>query len=235
MVQKHPWDLAKAHKYLNDLCDANSANTVPTPPEVSFVFTYTMKPHGSNDPLLPGLVFDNSGVGEPRVVELQVRKTMKRPAAAAMKRPAAAPLKRPAAAKVQKKPAAAAALAGEPPQDDEEDDEEVGEDEDPEEDSPQGDNGDEDGPPEDEDMFDDEQGDNEDEDGPPEDEDAPPAVLAPPPGPPAPGADPNHRRTGCSKCRWHHKGCGVCRDWALRGHKGYYYGPDGETVMRGPA
>eukprot|EP00959_Pyramimonas_sp_CCMP1952_P365857 7662402-Pyramimonas_sp.AAC.1 len=107
-----------------------------------------MKPLGSSDPLLPGLVFDGSEVGEPRVVELQVKRIMRRPAAAAMKRPAG-PLKRPSAAKIQKRPAAAAAPAEEPPQDDGE--AEVDEDEEPEEGGLPGDNGDEDGPPEDED------------------------------------------------------------------------------------
>lgn len=236
VVQKHPWDLAKANKYLNDLCDANSANTVPTPPELYFIFEYTMKPLGSSDPLLPGLVFDNTGVGDPRIVELQVKKAPRgKPAAAAKaparKRPAAAvPLKRPAAAK--KRPAAAAAAAPpladeEPPQDDEEDEDMAAE---PEEDGLPGAPGDEDfeepeeaAPPEGEDMSDDEQG-----DGPP----------AAPPGPPAPHAGGPDRTTGCSKCRWVRKGCrgakGGCRLWAETGHKGYHFGPDGETVMRGP-
>ena len=37
---------------------------------------------------------------------------------------------------------------------------------------------------------------------------------------------------GCSKCRWVKKGCGICRDWASTGHRGYFQDPDGYIAHR---
>jgi len=46
---------------------------------------------------------------------------------------------------------------------------------------------------------------------------APPVVIVP-------------KLNGCSKCKWGKFGCGQCRGWADRHHRGYYYGPGNEIL-----
>lgn len=48
------------------------------------------------------------------------------------------------------------------------------------------------------------------------------------------GQDEAACRTGCSKCRWSHMGCGKCRPWADAGLKGYFRGEGGAVLSPRP-
>lgn len=210
LVQRSPWDLVVASAYLNKLCDESEACRVPEPPELSFVFEYSMPALGLADAPVPNLILDGTEGVVVRPISVGPApkdpkpKTAPKPKAA-LKRPAHTILRRPAKrASTEMAPLEDAAAdtpapgAAGPP---------VAPDPRPGMVVVVGSEGFVACGPE--------------------------AVAAPevPPAPPAPPPClPEGWRYGCSKCRDLKKGCLQCRVWAASGKRGYIKTHDGHIM-----